>query len=87
MQRWFTRTLTLSLTLGLTSIFACSAALAQYTGAILVSNLAGKAQHNDPLLVNPWGLAYGPTTPFWVSDNGTGWATLYNGSGNKQTSR
>lgn len=85
MQRWFTRTLTLSLTLGFTLIFACSAALAQYSPVILDSNLPGKAKNTDPLLVNPWGLAYGPSTAFWVSDNGTGWATLYDGSGNKQS--
>lgn len=84
MQRWFTRTLTLSLTLGFTLIFACSAALAQYTPVILDSNLSGKAKHIDPLLVNPWGLAYGPSTAFWVSDEGSGWSTLYDGSGNKQ---
>lgn len=85
MQRWFTHTLTLSLTLGFTLIFACSAALAQYTPVILDSNLPGKAKNTDPLLVNPWGLAYGPATTIWVSDEGSGWSTLYDGSGNKQT--
>jgi uncharacterized protein (TIGR03118 family) len=34
-------------------------------------------QITDPALVNPWGVSYGPTTPFWVSDNGSGMATLY----------
>ena len=85
MHRWFTRTLTLSLTLGFTLIVACSAALAQYTPVILDSNLPGKAQHTDPLLINPWGLAYAPGGPFWVSDEGSGWSTLYDGSGNKQS--
>ncbi len=36
-------------------------------------------------LVNPWGLSYSPTGPFWVSDNGTGISTLYNGSGTQQS--
>jgi uncharacterized protein (TIGR03118 family) len=31
----------------------------------------------DPRLVNAWGLAFGPTTPFWINDNGTGLSTLY----------
>jgi uncharacterized protein (TIGR03118 family) len=31
----------------------------------------------DPSLVNPWGLALGPTTPIWVADNGADVATLY----------
>ena len=34
----------------------------------------------DPHLVNPWGMAASSTGPFWVSDNGTGVTTLYNGN-------
>ena len=39
------------------------------------------AANVDSNLVNPWGISFGPTTPFWVSDNGTGMATLYNAGG------
>ena len=35
----------------------------------------------DPNLINPWGVSYSPTGPFWVSDNGTGVTTIYNGAG------
>ncbi len=35
----------------------------------------------DPNLINPWGVADSPTGPFWVSDNGTGVTTIYNGAG------
>jgi hypothetical protein len=45
----------------------------------LVADLPGLAQLTDPDLVNPWGLAAGPTTPVWVADNGTDRATLYPG--------
>ena len=45
----------------------------------LVSDLPGLAQLTDPDLVNPWGLAAGPTTPAWVADNGTDKATIYPG--------
>jgi uncharacterized protein (TIGR03118 family) len=31
----------------------------------------------DSNLVNPWGVSFRGTTPFWVSDNGTGVSTLY----------
>ena len=31
----------------------------------------------DPRLVNSWGLAFSPTSPFWINDNGAGLATLY----------
>jgi uncharacterized protein (TIGR03118 family) len=50
----------------------------------LVSDIAGLAATQDKLLVNPWGVTFGPTTPFWVSDNGTGFSTLYNGQGQPQ---
>jgi uncharacterized protein (TIGR03118 family) len=43
----------------------------------LVSDIQGLADHTDSNLVNAWGLDAGPTTPWWISDNGTGKATLY----------
>jgi uncharacterized protein (TIGR03118 family) len=52
-----------------------------YLQTNLTSDLPGVAAHLDPNLVNPWGIASLPTSPFWISDNGTGVATLYNGSG------
>jgi hypothetical protein len=45
----------------------------------LVSDQAGVAQLTDPNLVNAWGLAFSPTSPFWVANNGTNTSTLYNG--------
>src|SRR5271166_2055948 len=47
----------------------------------LVSDIPGLAAWTDPNLVNPWGVAFSPTSPFWVADNGTGLATLYNSTG------
>jgi uncharacterized protein (TIGR03118 family) len=52
-----------------------------YTRVNLVSDIAGVARFTDPNLVNPWGLAFSPTSPFWVADNGSGVSTLYNGRG------
>ncbi len=49
----------------------------------LVSDGAVPAAFTDPKLVNPWGLVAGPTTPWWVNDNGTGFSTLYSGTGTK----
>jgi uncharacterized protein (TIGR03118 family) len=31
----------------------------------------------DPNLINPWGVAFSPTGPFFVNDNHTGTATIY----------
>jgi uncharacterized protein (TIGR03118 family) len=49
----------------------------------LVSDGAVPARTIDPNLINPWGIASGPTSPFWISDNNAGVSTLYNGAGAK----
>jgi hypothetical protein len=56
-------------------------ASAQYQRTDLVSNQTGVAPNTDPHLVNAWGLVALPAGPWWVSDNGTGFSTLYNGTG------
>jgi len=35
------------------------------------------ASIQDPNLINPWGIAFSPTGPFWVNNNHTGTATIY----------
>jgi uncharacterized protein (TIGR03118 family) len=62
-------------------MFSASMALAQYQLTNLSSNQAGQAHHDDPLLANAWGMARGATGPWWVSDNTSGWSTLYNAQG------
>ncbi len=47
-----------------------------------VTNLVGSdptvaAEQTDPNLVNPWGISDSPTGPFWISDNGSGFASIY----------
>lgn len=49
----------------------------KYQQVNLISDQAGMAFLQDSNLVNAWGISFGPTTPFWVSDNGTGLSTLY----------
>ena len=62
------------------------AAVAQsYQMTNLTANALGKAKQFDPLLSNPWGLAYQPGGPFWISDEASGWSTLYDGLGNPQS--
>jgi len=39
----------------------------------------------DPHLVNPWGIAFGPTGLLWVANNGTGTATVYSATGEPQS--
>lgn len=52
-----------------------------YTQIDLVSNVPGLAAVTDTNLVNPWGVSYTATSPFWVSDQGSGLSTLYSGTG------
>lgn len=68
-------------------LLAAASASAQpdrYAQHNLVSNIPGLAATTDPQLVNPWGISFGPTSPFWISDNRTDVTTLYNGAGVKQ---
>jgi uncharacterized protein (TIGR03118 family) len=55
-----------------------------YEQTNLVSNIPGMAKFTDKNLKNPWGIAFGPKTPFWVADNGAGVATMYKGNGTLQ---
>jgi uncharacterized protein (TIGR03118 family) len=47
----------------------------------LVSDTAGMATYTDAKLVNPWGIAILPGNPFWISDNNSGFTTLYDQNG------
>jgi uncharacterized protein (TIGR03118 family) len=52
-----------------------------YKQTNLVSDSAGMAANMDAKLVNPWGIAYIPNNPFWISDNNSGFTTLYDQNG------
>ncbi|MBI1394932.1 MAG: TIGR03118 family protein [Betaproteobacteria bacterium] len=64
-----------------TTIGMVDVASAAYTRTDLVADQPGAASLVDPHLVNAWGLSYGPGGPFWISANGTGETTVYDGSG------
>ncbi len=52
-----------------------------YRAHALVSNGAVPADVTDAKLVNPWGVAFNPNAVVWISDNGSGVSTLYDGTG------
>ncbi len=60
---------------------AAAQELNSYVQHNLVSDIRGRADHFDANLVNPWGISFNPTGPFWISDNGTGVVTVYDGHG------
>jgi len=79
-------TLYLKLAAGLTLVTSLSsAAFAQhYTQTNLDANMPGAAESTDAQLINGWGLARSSGSTWWVSDEATGFATLYDGPGSKQ---
>jgi uncharacterized protein (TIGR03118 family) len=71
--------------LGLVLLMVSALAQAQYQLTNLVSNqLDAHAPTIDPLLANPWGLARSAGSPWWISDNDTGWSTLYTAAGTQE---
>jgi uncharacterized protein (TIGR03118 family) len=56
-----------------------------FTVTNLVADTAGTAAlTTDAHLVNPWGIAFGPTTAIWVANNRSAAATQYDGNGKAQ---
>src|SRR5437773_5752719 len=55
----------------------------RYVQHNLVSDDTSKipADHQDRTLLNPWGVAFFPSQPFWINDNGSGISALYLGDG------
>src|SRR5581483_6354836 len=76
----FAPVVTVVLVLGLPMAFAATVTVEQTN---LVSDGAVPSLNPDSNLKNPWGISFSPTSPFWISDNGTGVTTFYNGSGGK----
>lgn len=75
------RMLVLPVALGLGLLSISGTAVAQYNLTNLASNQVKQAHHDDPLLVNAWGLVHGKGSPWWISDNVSGWSTLYDSQG------
>ena len=75
-------------TLAVVALFATPASAAAvpgtYTLTALVSNNGVPGTTVDARLQNAWGLVAGPGTPWWVSDNGADFSTLYNATGVKR---
>lgn len=57
------------------AILALPSQAQKYTRTDLVD------QTKDPNLINAWGMSRSSGGPWWVSDNGTGLSTLYDGTG------
>jgi uncharacterized protein (TIGR03118 family) len=60
---------------------ASAASPDRYVVHALTSDKSRVADNQDTNLVNAWGLAAGPMTPWWVADNGSDKSTLYDPTG------
>lgn len=52
-----------------------------YEQTNLLSSLTSVAPNVDRDLVNPWGIAYGPDTPFWIANAGSDTTSVVDGHG------
>ena len=76
-MRHFSRQLLALLGFAVSTLVAVPSWASPYFQANLVSDVPGLAQITDASLKNPWGMSFSATSPFWVSDQGTGLSTLY----------
>jgi hypothetical protein len=58
-----------------------------YAQLNLASDVPGLARITDSNLVNPWGISFSPTGPFWFADNGSGVSDLLDGRWEKRPKR
>ncbi len=69
----------------LTCALALSTSILAAPGDYLVVPLVADQSNGQPTtdtnLVNGWGIVASPTSPLWVSSNGKGLSTIYNGLG------
>src|SRR5690349_21204232 len=72
------RSLLFLLTFG--AAWTAPAATNVYLQHNLVADTPGVADVTDPNLINPWGVSTSSASPFWVSNQGSGLATLYSTS-------
>jgi len=81
-MRFVSKSFKLWVVLAAILLFYPGATFAQhYKQTNLVSDTPGTAAIPDRSLVNPWGLTRSSTSPWWVSNNGSGTSTLYTGAG------
>jgi len=82
--RWRSAAAVLVATAGLVAAaepsMAGTTAANSFTQTNLIANKSSYgAKLVDPNLTNAWGITSSPTSPFWVSDNNSGNATVYSG--------
>ncbi len=67
---------TVRITAGL-ALLGIVATVSSSVGAQQFSAVSLDTNSTDPQLINPWGVSSSAASPLWVSDNGSGLATIY----------
>src|SRR3954462_6458179 len=57
-------------------------AVGGFTQVNIASDVPGLAKVVDPYLVNPWGMSFSPTGPFWCADHDPVVSDVLDGAGN-----
>ena len=69
------------LTVEVCPLVAQTSANAYVQHNLVADQSSAGADNVDPLLINVWGICTSATSPFWVSDTGSGYSTVYSGKG------
>jgi uncharacterized protein (TIGR03118 family) len=83
LRNWITAAALVVVAVSVLASATSAASPNSYVVTNLVSDEPGVATTLDPNLVNAWGLAALPGSPWWVADNGTDLSTLYQANGTK----
>jgi uncharacterized protein (TIGR03118 family) len=75
------RTLLLGLSICWLTVSVPLQAANNYLQHNLVATGSASADHSDASLVNPWGIAFSASGPFWIANQGSAVASIYNSSG------
>src|SRR5690349_7561113 len=74
----FAASLAAAIVLGSTPIALAAPPFYQQRNLISDDTSLIPAEHQDPLLVNAWGLASSSTSPWWIANNGSDSSLLFN---------
>ena len=77
MRTFVSRLISAGLALLVAAGTARAGAIYVQTNLVTNNQSVVQSEQTDPNLINPWGMAFSTTSPLWVSNQGSGDATVY----------